>query len=108
MFRGWTMDPNEEVIRAFSADIIEMMEEHFNETVSIIRDPETEEETLHKVSGDDISESEYYALLYFELGWNAALRSFERMGASYLDSAIEKSFLDEGETEYGHNDGEPD
>ena len=102
------MDPNEDVIRAFAADITEMMEEQFGEAVSIIRDPETEEETLHKISGEDISESEYYALTYFELGWNAALRSFERMGASYLYSAIEQSYLDEGDAEYGNNDGEPD
>lgn len=101
------MDPNEDVVRAFSDDIREMMEEHFDEPVAIIRDPETGEETLHKISGDDISESEYYALTYFELGWNAALRSFERMGASYLDSAIERSYLDEG-ADYEHTDGEPD
>lgn len=80
------------VLRAFQADIVTMMEEEFDERVSIIQDPETGEETLHKISGGEISESEFYALSFFEMGWNAALRSFEEMGTSQLTAAVEEIY----------------
>lgn len=80
---------NQEVIKAFQRDIVDMMYDEFGERVAIIQDPETEEETLHKISGEDISEDEYYALTYYELGWNSALRSFEKMGESQLEGVLE-------------------
>lgn len=92
---------NDEVIRAFQRDIINMMEEEFDEKVAIIQDPETEEETLHKVSGEEISESEFYALTYFEMGWNMCLKSIETMGNTILTEHIEDAYNREDE-----NDGD--
>jgi hypothetical protein len=83
---------NEAVLRAFQTDIIAMMDSEFDERVAIIQDPETGEETLHKISGEEISESEFYALSFFELGWNSALRSFEEMGTSQLAAAVEEIY----------------
>jgi hypothetical protein len=86
---------NDQVIRAYQTDIIEMMEEHFGERYSIIEDPETGEETLLKVNGGDISESEFYALTYFEIGWSKCLKSIETMGNSILYDAIEDAYYRE-------------
>lgn len=87
---------------------MEMMEDEFGERCIIFEDPETGEDTLHKVSDEEISESEFHALRFFEMGWNKALKSFERMGATYLENAIEEAYGREDEQDAGRNTGGAD
>lgn len=83
---------NNKVIESFQSDVISMMQEQFEQSVAIVEDPETGDVTLFREDGEDISETEHFALFFFESGWNAALKSFERMGASYALDVIEKIY----------------
>lgn len=73
------MPTSDQIIRAFQDDLIAMMESEFDERVSMIVDPETNEVTLLKLNGGDISESEFFALQFFEMGWNSCVQSIERL-----------------------------
>lgn len=74
-----------QVSDAYFEDVARMMYIQFDEEISVLRDPDSGEETLYKLSGDPITEEEYVALSYFELGWGSALLSMENLGKKRID-----------------------
>lgn len=86
-----------EVSDAYFEDVSRMMFVQFDEEVSVLRDPDTGEETLYKLSGDPITEEEYAALSYFELGWGSALVSLEGLGRKRIDAEAASGYSGEDE-----------
>lgn len=95
---------HEQIADAFSEDVVSFMKTDFEEQVAIIRDPETGEETLHKLSGEDIAEDEFYALLFFEKGWTACLLSLQAMGNDYVDKGMKVTYAESPDEELEQGD----
>lgn len=74
---------------AFNRDLRDMIRFQFEEDIGIIRDPETEEEIVAKISGEDFDEEETYAISFYELGWQAALFSLHQIGRQLVDNGDE-------------------
>jgi len=99
---------HEQIADAFGQDVVTFMKQDFEEHVAIIRDPETGEETLHKLSGEDIAEDEFYALLFFEKGWTACLVSLQAMGNEYVDKGVRIAYPESSDGEDDERDAYDD
>jgi hypothetical protein len=79
--------------QALTVRVTQMMKDDFDIDVSLIKDPITEEISLMNLDGSNLSEEQFYALLFFQRGWVSALQTVGNLGDE-LDADEEVRYPD--------------